>query len=328
MNEVIDVATITKFTNEQSSAVIELFNRHCGTELVYEQWTEESFKRLFTNNVHFRPELAFVAKDGEKIIGFAQGLYMEKTRVGYVTMVIVDKDHRRDGVGTALLEALEAGLKEFDPIRIDCSFFNPINLVWNVPNTNKHQHPNAPGVEYPSAAFNFFEHHGYKGVTQENSYYLDLAEFTLPESVKERIETLKEQGITFEYFDKNKHEFKDLFDKLGSELWRTEITDAVMRDEPLKVLVPLKDGQALGFTGPIYPQPNGRGYFAGIGIHPEAQGGGVGKSLFFLLCQHEKEQGAKYMTLFTGETNPARRMYEAAGFKIVKSWKIMRKQLA
>lgn len=319
---------IEQFSPKQSKAVINLFNRHCGDELPYEPWTEESFERLFTKNVHFRPELAFVAKEGVEIVGFAQGVYVEPRNTGYITMVIVDRHHRRKKIGSKLLQALEGNLKQFNPAQVIIGFFNPINLTWNVPNTDKHQHNNAPGVEYPSAAYDFFVSNGYKGTAKQNSYHMDLSQFKMPQEILDRIEQLKEEGITYEYFDKNKHHFSDLFDQLGNELWRKEITEAVYRDEPLKVLVPvLNNGEAVGFAGPIYPQPNGRGYFAGIGVHPKTQGKGVGKALFFLLCEKEREEGAKYMTLFTGETNPARRMYEAAGFSIVKSWMVMRKEL-
>ena len=38
-----------------------------------------------------------------------------------------------------------------------------------------------------------------------------------------------------------------------------------------------------------------------------------------------KERGARFMSLFTGETNRARSIYESAGFRIVKSWACMRK---
>ena len=37
--------------------------------------------------------------------------------------------------------------------------------------------------------------------------------------------------------------------------------------------------------------------------------------------------GAGYMTLFTGEANPARNIYEAAGFRIVRTWADMRKEV-
>ena len=52
--------------------------------------------------------------------------------------------------------------------------------------------------------------------------------------------------------------------------------------------------------------------------------GGV---LFSVLCRSLKEIGASYMTLFTGETNPARYIYQSAGFKIVKTWADMEKKI-
>jgi ribosomal protein S18 acetylase RimI-like enzyme len=316
---------ILEFKPEVAGKVMNLLNRHFGSELVYNPFDEVSFKHTFLDSPHFRANLTFVATDEGKVIGFANGVFIEKSKVAYITMVIVDKVYCKQGIGSKLLEALENTLKACNPIRIDCSFFNPINLIWNVPNTNKHQHPNSPGVDVSSDAYQFFMKHHYQPMALQNSYYLDLAKYTLPQEIQDKIDILKEKGISFEYFDKDRHEFKDLFDKLGNELWREACTNAVYGKDPKPVLVPVYQNQAIGFTGPIYPQENGRGFFAGIGVHPDFRAEGVGKSLFFLLCKHEKELGAKYMTLFTGDSNPARRMYEAAGFKIVKSWQVMRK---
>ena len=64
------------------------------------------------------------------------------------------------------------------------------------------------------------------------------------------------------------------------------------------------------------------------GLFPECgcRGNGAGKVLFGRLCTGLRDLGAKYMTLFTGETNPARNIYEAQGFKIVRTWADMHKQ--
>ena len=88
-----------------------------------------------------------------------------------------------------------------------------------------------------------------------------------------------------------------------------------------------KDGEILGWTGPIRTQPSGRGYFAGIGVHPKTQGRGLGKSLFCHLCDESRKNGAQFMTFFTGKDNPARNIYLSAGFKIVQSFAVMEKTL-
>ena len=82
-----------------------------------------------------------------------------------------------------------------------------------------------------------------------------------------------------------------------------------------------------GFAGPVYPEPTGRGYFAGIGIAPQYQHRHLGKLLFFRLCAEEKRAGAVYMSLFTGVANPARRIYESAGFTSVRTFGVLLKTL-
>jgi ribosomal protein S18 acetylase RimI-like enzyme len=89
----------------------------------------------------------------------------------------------------------------------------------------------------------------------------------------------------------------------------------------------LSGDTVVGFAGPVYPEPTGRGYFAGIGIHPDYQHHGLGKILFYHLCEEEKRAGAKYMSLFTGEGNPARNIYKQAGFSEVRRFGVMLKDL-
>lgn len=320
---------IRKFKEEDISKVCQFFNEQ---DLPYYSWDKDYFINKFLNNPNYCDECTFVVTVDGDIIGLGSGLYKKKflqnenqaKSPGFITMIVVSKDYRRQGIGTKLLKKIEAILSEKGKTRMDCSFFNPINLNWYIPNTDKHEHPNAPGVIYPSDAYHFFLAHGYQAVAKENAYYLNLSEFNLPSSIEERIESLKSKGITFEYFDKSKHYYGDLFDKLGNEGWREEITKASY-DKKLPVLTPIYQNEAIGFTGPLYVEDNGRGYFAGIGVHPNFRSYGIGKVLFFLLCLNLKQLGATYMSLFTGEENPARRMYENANFKIVKSFYVMRK---
>lgn len=63
-----------------------------------------------------------------------------------------------------------------------------------------------------------------------------------------------------------------------------------------------------------------------IGVHPEHEGHGLGTILFFKLCEAFKAIGTDYMSLYTGSTNPAIRIYEKAGFRTVKRFSIMRRE--
>ena len=76
----------------------------------------------------------------------------------------------------------------------------------------------------------------------------------------------------------------------------------------------------VGAPGPIVPDAHGRGFFLGIAIHSQYRGYGAATVLFNHLCLEFRRAGAQYMTLFTAEDNPARHIYERAGFKIHASW--------
>ena len=71
----------------------------------------------------------------------------------------------------------------------------------------------------------------------------------------------------------------------------------------------------------------GRAHFDGIATDPNVRGVGLGKALFCTLCQYSKEHGSKFMTFFTGLDNLARNIYLYAGFKIVQTFAIMKKEL-
>ena len=45
------------------------------------------------------------------------------------------------------------------------------------------------------------------------------------------------------------------------------------------------------------------------------------------LLEAEKQVGARYMTLFTGTSNHARQMYRKAGFREVRTFAVMEKEL-
>lgn len=328
---------IVKFNDSHIREVVDLWNKSCDTEMPYKSFTEQSFRDKFINNVHFSYEGTFVAVEDGKVIGFANGLYKKEflpgetheNTPGYLTFVLVDKEYRNRGYGSQLLEAVENFLKNSGKKMIQIIFFNPINLEWYIPNSDKkHDHPNAPGVDVDSYAFQFFQRHGYEVRTKEVSMYLDLAKFELDEKSKNKIKELKKKGIDIEYYNKDKHHgFDELFDDLKHELWRKEINDNLALPKPFPIVIASDKGKICGFAGPIEIQPSGRGKFSGIGVDPKYQGFGIGKMLFFVLCDSFRKEGAGFMSLFTGAENNAKRMYDAAGFSVVKTWSVMRKEI-
>lgn len=327
---------IKTFNDGHIPGVVALWNKSCQTEMPYKPFTEDSFRDKFINNPHFSYEGTFVGVEQGKVIAFANGIYKKEflpgetfeNTPGYLTFVLVDKDHRGKGFGKAMLKAVEDYFASVGKKQIQVIFFNPINLEWYIPGSDKHDHPNAPGVDVDGPGYGFLESQGYQTVTREVSFYLDLAQYQLSPKTLSRLEELESNDIFIEYYHESKHHgFDELFDNLKHEYWRKDIKDNLAKEEPLPILVASHNGRICGFAGPIDVQPSGRGWFCGIGVDPNYEGKGIATALFSMLMKSFKDIGAKFSSLFTGQENPARRIYERTGFTPVKTWAVMRKEI-
>jgi len=297
-------------------------------ELLYKPLVKDQFILKFLKSTDQLKIISFVDEDNQKINGFVSGVIVEDKQKAYLTTIIVDPSQRRHKIGSSLLKAFEDEIiNHYDFVKtIDVIFFNPIQLEWIIPNTNNHDHPNAPGVDIDALGYDFLNAMGYIQFAKQNSYYKNIENYTYNQDILSTIDDLKKHGITITFFDSSKHHgLNELFEDLKNPYWTEEITKAT--ESHLPVLIAEKKGFVIGFTGPLGVQKSLRGYFAGIGVHSGYRGYGVGKVLFSSLCLDLSKLGADYMTLFTGDANSARRIYEKEGFKIVRSWANMRKEI-
>lgn len=320
---------VTKnFDTKYLDKVVKLWNDAVARETFYKPFTNETFTKKFLDNKFFENEGFKLLFDGEKLIGFGHAIVNDnEAHPGFITFVAIDKDYRRQGLGSKLLRLLEEYLLAKGKKIIRLYFFNPINLEWIIPGTEA-DHPNAAGIAFNTPFYFLLLANGYNTRTQEDTYYVDITTYRLPEKVLKREEENAKDGFNITLYDKRKHHgFKELFiDGLNNPGWYAVVQDNLSKENPDPMLIAEKDGQILGWTGPMHNETSGRGYFAGIGVHPKAQGRGLGKSLFCHLCDESRKNGAKFMTLFTGSTNPARNIYLSAGFKVVQSFGTMYKE--
>ncbi len=296
-------------------------------EVPYCAMEQEVFEQFFFEE-DSHPELHKVSVVAAEGTAAASGCFVGKEERAYITLILVDKKHRRTGLGGKILSELEKILiKESGVQKIEAVFFNPMTLSWEVPGHLGCEHPNAPGVDVSGAGYLFLKNNGYRDYAMQNSYFLPLSKYDPPKSIEDRLKTLKENKINITIYDKKIHKgMEEMLERLANPMWIRDIPGEPSVEEGGRpILIAEKDSVVLGFTGPMACQENGRGYFAGIAVDEAARGMGVAKTLFSLLCVNLKELGASYMTLFTGENNQARNIYEEAGFKIVKTWADMRK---
>ncbi|HHX76521.1 MAG TPA: GNAT family N-acetyltransferase [Acholeplasmataceae bacterium] len=313
-----DVKGLTSLFNKQTSS----------DEFLYQNLNEDAFKLKFMNSNKAYNIYTFVAKSDNQALGFISGVYDKTTKKAYITIIIVDEKHRRKGIGSKLLKVLEYTLlkEALEQRKIEIVFFNPLNLSWHIPNTNA-LHPNAPGIDKLSNAYLFFKEHGYIDFAVQNVYYMEIKNYLYSAETLKVLNKVEQAGFKIDYYDvENDYGLEALLDHLGSLVWKNEVLNHIkQKGKENTLLVPTLDNKVLGFTGPLRLEDSGRGYFAGIGTHADVRGKGIGKALFARLIHGLKDIGASYMTLFTGENNPARRLYEKEGFEIVRTYINLRK---
>ena len=253
---------IVNLNEKNMDLALDLYNQSIiDGEILYKPMNIENFKEFFLDENEDFKKISIMEKNGKAL---ASGSF--KDNKGYITLIIVKKDSRRKGLGTKILNKLEEEIKKLGDIKeFDIIFFNPMNLSWIVPDTKGHDHPNSPGIDVSSMAYIFFKNNGYRDKAYQNSYYIDLKNYEQPLEIIKLKEELKNKGITFEVYDKNKHiDMKELFDILDNPLWIRDVYGESIKDNPRPILVPIKDNKVGGFTGPLDVEESGRGYFAGI----------------------------------------------------------------
>lgn len=321
---------INTWDEKYAQAVIDLWNKEAVKD-GYKELTEQTFGTIFASNPYFDRKNTFVLIANDQITGFACGCTGDDLPLGqiagYITCIVLDENSQTDENYKQLLDALENRFQELGKKQSDVLFFNPMMLPWYIPDTPKHEHNNAPGVPVDSRLHSFLQQEGYVERAKECAMYLNLDRFLMPDEIRQKEAKASTSGYSVELFDKAKHEgVAAMLQGLNNPLWEKEIGKCTSDGTP--VVVAAHGRQVVGFAGPVIRQDNGRGYFAGIGVHPEHEGHGLGTILFFKLCEAFQSIGTDYMSLYTGLTNPAIRIYEKAGFQTVKQFAIMRREFS
>lgn len=344
---------IRPMTHEDMPKAAALWNACVSEdEVLYTGLSAEAFEDKFEHTDGCEPQNLLAAVEGETLLGFAHcvapGSFTgAKPGAAYLTTILVDKAHRGQGVGKALLDAVEEAMRARGAETLSVSSLNPVNLNWRIPGTPGHDHNNMPGVDIECTGAGFLKHNGFANLVEEVAMYIDLSTYRAPADLNERREALRAQGIETGVYDASLHcGFDGMCDRVGSDYWRdvlrTEIAawegnrpnsdprffvDGVEPAGPRPLLTATHEGQIIGFTGPVDQQRSGRGWFTGICTDPLYGGRGIATVLFNLLMQAFVDEGAAFSTLFTGMNNPAKRIYERAGMRPARRFALMRKSL-
>ncbi len=273
--------------------------------------------------------ITFGAYAGDRLVGIASGCVSAARKAGYLSYLCVAPDCRRQGLATALMDELEESLAARPEVeKLEAVFYNPVQLPWYIPHGNGDYHPCLPGVDKSSGLYLFLKNRNWRDYAHQNCYYRRMADYVDKPNIAETRQRLLSEGIELTLYDPEKHHgLPEVFDNINNPGWKAHVLAHL--DLPIVVAVDLNaDGLVVGYTGPLSVSGTpGRGNFCGIGVRTEYRGRGIGKPVFCEMCARHRNGGADFMSLYTGEDNPARNIYESAGFRIVRSFADMRKVL-
>lgn len=320
---------IRNYLPGDADALLHIWNT-AGVRAGFAPLDADDFDKLMLLHPDFSPEFTFVLEEAGEILGFCNGCTGDHiprgTERGYVSCVLLAEAADNEENTAALLDALENTFRKAGRIHAAVTCFNPIRLPWVIPGTDGHQHNNAPGIAVDIPLYNRMLARGYREGSRERAMYLDLSGYKTPDWIEEKATGMAAHGRTVERYDPDRHTgLEEMVEALGNPMWSAEIPQAGRSG--MDLLVALQGNVCAGFTGPVYPEKTGRGYFAGIGVAPQYEKRGFGTLLFYRLLDREKETGAQYMSLFTGEHNHAGQIYIGAGFRVVRRFAVMLKEL-
>lgn len=293
----------------------------------------ENYKSYLENIPKFTWDGVKLVYKGNKLLGMGVAvpegnLEKNKDASAFINAIIVKNEYRKMGIAEVILESLENYLRSLGYNNVKVYGHLPSCYGWYIPNTDKHDHPCAPGVAVNSDLYLFLLHHRYEAFGFQDAFHLNLSDYEISPKIKSILEDNAKDGITIEMFDPAKHSGIDEFCKeLNIYDFEWVIKENLALPKPYPFLVVVKDGKVKGWTGALWNEESGRGHFDGIAILEEVRGRGLGKALFSLLAENSKKNGAKFMTFYTGLNNHARYVYMGAGFKIVQSFALMKKTL-
>lgn len=269
------------------------------------------------------------AWESGQLIGLVSGVHDAGRGCGYLSYLCVDPSRRRQKLGTALMDAWEAEMRAREGVvRFDAVFHNPVHLPWYVPGKGEDYHPCVPGIDVCSGLYMLLKNRGWRDFAIQNVYHQRLSGYRDPAALAASRARLLSEGIELTLYDPSRHRgLAELFDNINNPGWKAQVLSHV--DRPIVVAVDHNaDDLVVSYTGPLSVDGHpGRGNFCGIGTRTDYRGRGIGKLVFCEMCRRHGEAGASFMSLYTGENNPARNIYEAAGFRIVRTFADMRKVL-
>lgn len=312
--------SVRSFRPGDLAPLVALWNRSLPKDPI----TEERFWQLFLLDQNFDQEGALVAEASGQIIGFLQAIVRRyplgslgtQPTQGWITVFLVDPVWHRQGVGSRLLHAGLAYLRQQGRTSVMCNGYAPYYIF--------------PGVdEEYTAAVSFMEANGFTQVSDPVAMSMRLEGVRMPDATRQRWAELTQEGYEVRMFQREDTLPLLTFAEAHFPHWAPSVLEGLQRGN-LEIVLATKGGRIVGFTqweNPHNDPPNGaQGRFGPFGVDPALRSQGIGAIIFYYLIERVAGNGARYLWFgWAGGRNLS--FYERAGCTITRRFKLYRKEL-
>ena len=272
-------------------------------------------------DVNFDPVLAegcYVATTGDAITGFIRsvirrtpndGLGFEEND-GWISVMFVDPDQHRHGVGTALLQRAEEFLKQ-----------NSRRRAWVCGNTGS-----APGYVFPgvdreayAGALKFFKKHGYRVDHEPVAMSGDVVDFEVEKHRREAYKTGNDVTIE-ELTPVTIQPFLAFLAQYFKGDWNAAARSKLRSGRLSEVLIARMNGEVVG-----YCQWEGE-HFGPFGVREDIRGKKIGAKLFFEAVMRIRQADGRRVW-FNWADPEAARFYRRFGLKETRKFAILKKEI-
>lgn len=313
---------IEPFKGSDTQELIALWNRCLpidGTNL-------DIFERKVLLDPNFDPAgllLAKTKKEG-RIIGFILcivsrvpleefGMQLDR---GWITAIGVEKEYRRQGIGSALWHAGEQFFRNNNRKAVFIATYPPNYFV-----------PGIDEKEYPEA-ISFFQHHGFTIVSRPISMEAYLIPYKVPNEIKEKEEKLLAQGIRIQIYErKYLLQYLDFMRKYMPADWLrtarknlTLLTQGLFKPEQIIIAIDENKNEIVG-----YCQYEGE-HLGPFGVRDDYQGRGIGSVILAKTVVTMRNAGFHNAWLLWTD-DKAGRVYAKVGFKESRRYAVLKKEL-
>lgn len=264
---------IRPLSDRDHQAVLALWNR----AVCFDRLTPELFEEKIYEDPNYAPELVLLAEENQRLAGFIAGTLRpapDAGAIGFIKLFVVDPARRRGGVGSMLLEALEAALQQRG-----CQL---IRVFESAPNYL------LPGIDPRyTDLITFFERRGYERFGETANMEVNLAAQDFDTSAGET----KLRAVGFEIRRAIMGD-KDYVRALLQQHWMAWVPEIerTLLNYPISLHLAWRAHQVVAFAG--YDGNNlNTGWFGPMGTDPAYRGSGLGGVLLKRCLADIKAQG-------------------------------------